>query len=185
MSSGRLLVLAITFDSDGTLSLRISENIVRFSEKKFHDESMSQNHTRITCLNTAFVCVLFVSPQCVRTMGIFFFACHRRRTCSEDVFSEIIFQIWSPISGNLSSHIRGSNSIKPQSFVVLGSFVLKEFTSIRYEIYGYKKRFGVSLFRDRHPRCWLLNDSFSIVENEYQKWIRKSVQWARWWSSRR
>lgn len=40
-----------------------------------------------------------------------------------------------------------TNSFEFQSFMVLGSFMLKEFTSIRYEISSFKKRYGVSRFQ--------------------------------------
>lgn len=33
-----------------------------------------------------------------------------------------------------------------QSFMVLGSFLLREFTSIRYEVYNYRRRYVVSFF---------------------------------------
>ncbi|KAI2805806.1 Cytochrome oxidase assembly [Blomia tropicalis] len=35
------------------------------------------------------------------------------------------------------------------SFMVLGSFLLREFASIRYEVYSYKRRYGASL-KDRN-----------------------------------
>lgn len=84
------------------------------------------------------------------------------------------------MSGQLFSPIVDFNCSLPvylQSFVVLGSFLLREFASIRYEVSSYKKRHGVSIICPMFVFIYsYLSISFQHIDTKDKMALQDQVQ---------